>query len=75
MPENTISSIEYLTTVRLGEQRQITVPKEFRELCDRIAETFTTHDITADDLIATLPEARKRVAKRHYPELFEDEED
>jgi AbrB family looped-hinge helix DNA binding protein len=90
--------IAYLTTARLGEKGQITVPKEyrdalaleagapitmlqlgsglilipehdrFRQLCDRVAQTFASHGIQAQDLLATLPEARQQVFEHHYPE-------
>ena len=89
----------YLTTTRLGEKGQITVPKEFRDafaleagapiavpqlgsglilipeqvrfrqLCDRVAQTFARHGIEVDDLQATLPETRDQVFARHYPAL------
>ncbi len=95
MAENTELSVEYLTTTRLGEKGQITVPKEyrdalaleagapitmlklgtglvlipeqprFRELCENIAQAFTSHGVAKTDLMATLPEARERVFARH----------
>jgi AbrB family looped-hinge helix DNA binding protein len=42
----------------------------FNELCERIAETFSSHDISAGDILATLPNVRKRIAEGHYPELL-----
>ncbi len=95
--------VTYLTTARLGEKGQLTVPKayreatsleagapitvlqlgmglllipehvRFRQLCDRVAQTFARHGIEAQDLLATLPEARERVVARHYPELLSPE--
>lgn len=41
----------------------------FRQLCDSIAEVFARHDVTADDLLATLPETREQVFAELYPEL------
>jgi hypothetical protein len=40
----------------------------FRQLCDRVAQTFASHGIQAQDLLATLPEARQQVFEHHYPE-------
>ena len=91
--------ITYLTTARLGEKGQLTVPKayreafaleagdsiavlqlgsglllipehaRFRQLCDRIAQTFARSGIESHDLLATLPETREQVFARHYPEV------
>jgi bifunctional DNA-binding transcriptional regulator/antitoxin component of YhaV-PrlF toxin-antitoxin module len=99
IPEETSVPVEYLTTARLGEKGQITLPKayrdavaldagasitilqvgsglllipeapRFRALCERIATTFTHHGTGAQDLLATLPEARQRVFARQYPQL------
>jgi AbrB family looped-hinge helix DNA binding protein len=41
----------------------------FRELCDRVAEAFSSRGIEAADVLATLPEAREVVYARLYPEL------
>lgn len=41
----------------------------FRELCDRVARVFSSHGMTAVDVLATLPEARERVFARLYPTL------
>ena len=98
-PDETPIPVEYLTTARLGEKGQLTLPKAYRaacgldagtpiavlqlgsglllipehghfhQLCDRIAATFAEHGIQAQELLATLPEARERVVARHYPEL------
>jgi AbrB family looped-hinge helix DNA binding protein len=45
----------------------------FRQLCDSIAEVFTRHDVTADELLATLPETREQVFSELYPELAQQE--
>jgi bifunctional DNA-binding transcriptional regulator/antitoxin component of YhaV-PrlF toxin-antitoxin module len=101
--EETPIPVEYLTTARLGEKGQITLPKayrdtvalevgapmtvrqlgsglllipeaiRFRALCDRVAITFARRGVTADDLLATLPDTRERVVARHYPQLMEPE--
>ena len=101
--DDTTLPVAYLTTARLGEKGQITIPKEyrdacalesgapitvlqlgsalllipehtrFRQLCDRVATTFTSHGIQADDLLATLPETRERVFARTYPQLAHSE--
>jgi AbrB family looped-hinge helix DNA binding protein len=49
----------------------VLIPEQarFRELCDRVANTFASHGIEVQELLSTLPEARKRVVARHYPEL------
>ena len=90
------AALEYLTTTKIGEKGQLTVPKSFRkalglgngapcavlrlgdglillpeqqrfqQLCDEISEALTAAGITADEVLATLPEARKRVYERHY---------
>ena len=102
-PEETSIPVEYLTTARLGEKGQITLPKAYRDmvalevgapitvlqlgsglllipedtrfrvLCDRVATTFARHGVEANDLLATLPNARERVVARHYPQLVERE--
>lgn len=41
----------------------------FRELCDRVADAFSSRGIEAADVLATLPEAREVVYARLYPEL------
>jgi AbrB family looped-hinge helix DNA binding protein len=91
--------VEFLTTARVGEKGQLTVPKEyrdalrletgaqvavlrlgaglllipeqarFRQLCDRISDIFASHDVMEADVLASLPEARRRVFARHYPEI------
>jgi AbrB family looped-hinge helix DNA binding protein len=90
------AAVEYLTTTRIGEKGQITVPKEFREslglrngapfavlrlgdglillpeqqrferLCRRIGSILAGAGAKPGDILATLPEARKRVFARSY---------
>jgi AbrB family looped-hinge helix DNA binding protein len=90
------SSLEYLTTTKIGEKGQLTVPKEFREdlglasgapfavlrlgdglillpeqqrferLCQRVSASLIAAGVKPKDLLATLPEARKRVYARRY---------
>lgn len=43
----------------------------FRELCDRVARAFSSHGMSAADVLATLPEARELVFARLYPKLAE----
>lgn len=47
------------------------IPEEarFRQLCNRIAQVFARHEVTAKELLATLPEAREHVFAELYPEL------
>jgi AbrB family looped-hinge helix DNA binding protein len=89
-------ALEYLTTTKIGEKGQLTVPKQFREdlgldtgapfavlrlgdglvllpqqqqfenLCERVASALTTAGLTPEAILATLPEARKRVFARRY---------
>jgi AbrB family looped-hinge helix DNA binding protein len=93
---NRQTTLEYLTTTRIGEKGQLTVPKEFREdlglgagapfavlrlgdglvllpeqqrfdnLCQRISSALTVAGLTPEAVLATLPEAGKRVFARHY---------
>jgi AbrB family looped-hinge helix DNA binding protein len=88
--------LEYLTTTKIGEKGQLTVPKQFREelglemgapfavlrlgdglillpeqqrfdaLCERISSTLSSAGVAAEDVLATLPDARKRVYERRY---------
>ena len=90
------TTLEYLTTTKIGEKGQLTVPKQFREdlglgngapfavlrlgnglillpeqqrfeqLCEQVSTRLTGAGLTSDDLLATLPEARKRVYERLY---------
>ncbi len=63
-----------VAVLRLGGALLL-IPEQarFRQLCDRIATVFASHGITETDLLATLPEARRRVFERLYPELAEAE--
>jgi len=93
---NRQTTLEFLTTTRIGEKGQLTVPKEFREdlglgmgapfavlrlgdglvllpeqqrfenLCKRVSAALTGAGLSPEDVLATLPEARKRVFDRHY---------
>lgn len=88
--------LEYLTTTKIGEKGQLTVPKQFREdlglemgapfavlrlgdglillpeqrrfdaLCERISSTLSAAGMSADDVLATLPETRKKIYERRY---------
>lgn len=88
--------LEYLTTTKIGEKGQLTVPKQFRKdlglgtgapfavlrlgdglvllpeqqrfehLCEQVGSALTGAGLTPDAILATLPEARKRVFARHY---------
>jgi AbrB family looped-hinge helix DNA binding protein len=88
--------LEYLTTTRIGEKGQLTVPKQFREdlglaagapfavlrlgdglillpeqqrfdhLCAEISDALTAGGITAEAVLKTLPETRKRIYARRY---------
>ena len=40
-----------------------------RDLCDRVAQVFSSRGMTADDVVSTLPEARERVYAELYPGL------
>jgi AbrB family looped-hinge helix DNA binding protein len=88
--------LEYMTTTKIGEKGQLTVPKQFREdlglgigapfavlrlgdglillpeqgrfeqLCQRVSSSLTAAGLTAEDVLATLPEARDRVYAGRY---------
>lgn len=90
------TTLEYLTTARIGEKGQLTVPKQFRDdlglgigapfavlrlgdglvllpeeqrfeqLCQRVSAALTGAGLTPEAILATLPEARKRVFARRY---------
>jgi AbrB family looped-hinge helix DNA binding protein len=90
------TSVQYLTTTRIGEKGQLTVPKQFRQdlglgtgapfavlrlgdglillpeqqrfeyLCQRVSSILTAAGLTAEDVVATLPQARNRVFARRY---------
>lgn len=89
-------TLEYLTTTKIGEKGQLTVPKQFREdlglgtgapfavlrlgdglillpeqqrfeqLCEQVSSALTAAGLTPKSILESLPEARKRVFKRHY---------
>lgn len=88
--------LKYLTTTKIGEKGQLTVPKRFREdlglgtgapfavlrlgdglillpeqqrferLCERVSSALTGAGISAGEVLASLPDARKRVFERRY---------
>lgn len=90
------TTLQYLTTTKIGEKGQLTVPKQFREdlglgagapfsvlrlgdglilfpeqnrfekLCEEVSSRLMAAGLTEEDLLATLPDARKRVYQRHY---------
>ena len=90
------ATLEYLTTTKIGEKGQLTVPKQFRKdlglgtgapfavlrlgdglvllpeqqrfehLCEQVGSALTGAGLTPDAILATLPEARKRVFARRY---------
>src|SRR4029077_4171987 len=89
-------TLEYLTTTKIGEKGQLTVPKQFRKdlglgngspfavlrlgdglillpeqrrfehLCQQVSSSLIAADLTSEDLLATLSEARNRVYARRY---------
>lgn len=88
--------LEYLTTTKIDEKGQVTVPKQYREnlglgagapfavlrlgdglilmprqerfehLCTEISSALSASGITPKAVLATLPEARRRIFERHY---------
>jgi AbrB family looped-hinge helix DNA binding protein len=88
--------LEYLTTTKIGEKGQLTVPKRFRKdlglrtgapfavlrlgdglvllpeqqrferLCEQVSSALAGAGLTPEAILASLPEARKRVFARHY---------
>jgi AbrB family looped-hinge helix DNA binding protein len=93
---NRQTALQYLTTTKIGEKGQLTVPKEFRKdlglgagapfavlrlgdglvllpeqrrfenLCERISTALTVAGLSPEAILATLPEARKRIFARNY---------
>jgi bifunctional DNA-binding transcriptional regulator/antitoxin component of YhaV-PrlF toxin-antitoxin module len=63
-----------ITVLQVGSGLLL-IPEQarFRTLRERVAATFAHHGIHAQDLLATLPEARERVVARHYPQLAAQE--
>lgn len=43
------------------------------QLCERITRIFTGYGVTAEEVLAGLPEARERVFARLYPDLAAEE--
>jgi AbrB family looped-hinge helix DNA binding protein len=90
------TAVEFLTSTKIGEKGQLTVPKQFREdlglrtgapftilrigdglillpeqdrfgeLCAKISSVLQGAALDESDLLATLPEARRRVFIRLY---------
>ncbi len=88
--------LEYLTTTKIGEKGQLTVPKQFREdlgldagapvavlrmgnglfllpeqqrfnqLCEKISAILTNAGITPEEVLATLPETRRRIYEERF---------
>src|SRR6266436_1035051 len=93
---NRQATLKYLTTTKIGEKGQLTVPKQFRKdlglgtgapfavlrlgdglvllpeqqrferLCEQVGSALTRVGLTPEAILATLPEARKRVFARRY---------
>jgi AbrB family looped-hinge helix DNA binding protein len=93
------ATFEYLTTTKIGEKGQLTVPKQFRDdlglntgapfavlrlgdglillpeqqrfdhLCEQIGLWLSRAEAGPEQVLAMLPEARKRVFARHYKKL------
>jgi AbrB family looped-hinge helix DNA binding protein len=59
-----------MSVLRAGDAL-ILIPEEnrFRLLCESIASVFARRQITAADLLDTLPKARQRVFARRNPEF------
>ncbi len=59
-----------IAVVRIGNALLL-IPEEarFHDLCDRVARAFSSHGMTAAEVVSTLPEARERVYERLYPDL------
>ena len=90
------TTLEYLTTTKIGEKGQLTVPKKFRQdlglgtgapfavlrlgdglillpeqqrfehLCRQVSSSLTAVGLTPDEILASLPEARRRIFVRRY---------
>ena len=88
--------LEYMTTTKIGEKGQLTVPKQFRDdlglgigapfavlrlgdglillpeqrrfeqLCEQVRSRLTSAGLTSEEILATMPKARKRVYDRRY---------
>jgi AbrB family looped-hinge helix DNA binding protein len=59
-----------VAVLRIGEGLMLIPEQErFRVLCDSIASLLDQRKLVPADLLETLPEARRRVFLRRYPEL------
>jgi len=88
--------LEYMTTTKIGEKGQLTVPKQFRDdlglgigapfavlrlgdglillpeqrrferLCERVSSRLATAGLTSEEILATIPEARRRLYASRY---------
>ena len=56
--------------LRLGDGL-VLLPEQqrFQHLCEQVSETLTGAGLTAEAILATLPEARNRVFERRYKKL------
>lgn len=63
-----------VAVLRLGDGLLL-IPEQthFNQLCDRIAGAFASQGVSAAELLASLPKARRKVFERHYPELAQTE--
>ncbi|MGH9755427.1 MAG: AbrB/MazE/SpoVT family DNA-binding domain-containing protein [Blastocatellia bacterium] len=63
-----------LAVLQIGDGLML-IPEQnlLTQLCNRIAQVFTRHGASADEILAGLPEARERVFARLYPELAAEE--
>jgi AbrB family looped-hinge helix DNA binding protein len=61
-----------VAVLRIGDGLML-IPEQnrFRVLCESIASVLERRQLTPEDLLSTLPEARQRVFARRYPELAE----
>lgn len=62
-----------LTVLRIG-RGLLLIPEHtrFEQLCDTIAARLEHAGVSDAEIQATLPEVRERLARRRYPELFEE---
>lgn len=63
-----------LAVVQIGGGLML-IPEQalLNQLCDRITRIFTRYGVTAEEVLAGLPEARERVFARLYPDLAAEE--
>jgi len=59
-----------VAVLRVGEGLML-IPEQtrFRALCESIASVMERRELTAADMLDSLPAARRRVFARRYPEL------